>query len=160
MNEASYKKIIRWAEDVPVRKTILCVLNKGLPVIIAGIYALCILVCFFLYPVLLISLIGRPAVCFLSVTAVRYFLKFPRPYDVYHFKPLCGYHPGKNRSFPSRHTASGAIIALEIFRISAGLGVFTICLAVIIGMLRVVCGNHFVRDVAAAFIIAFIFYIV
>lgn len=160
MNETTYKKIIKWAEDVPVRKKILCLLNRGLPLVIAGMYVFCIILCFFFYPVLLVSLILKPLICFLAVTALRYFLKFPRPYDVYDFKPLCGYHPGKNRSFPSRHTASGAIIAFEIFRISTELGILAVGLAVGVGILRILCGNHFIRDVLSAFIIASFFYLI
>ena len=114
----------------------------------------------FLYPVLLVSLVLRPLLCFFTVTLLRYLLKFPRPYDVYDFVPLCGYHPGKERSFPSRHTASAAIIAFEIFRIASGFGSLALILAVMMGMLRVLCGNHFIKDVLAAFVLAFFFYII
>ena len=160
MNEMSYKKVMQWAEAVPVRKKLLCLLNTLLPVIIGGMYAFCMVVCFFLYPVLLVSLVLRPLLCFFTVTLLRYLLKFPRPYDVYDFVPLCGYHPGKGRSFPSRHTASAAIIAFEIFRIASGVGSLALILAVMMGMLRVLCGNHFIKDVLAAFVLAFFFYII
>ncbi len=64
MNEMSYKKVMQWAEAVPVRKKLLCLLNTLLPVIIGGMYAFCMVVCFFLYPVsepnLLLPLIFAP----------------------------------------------------------------------------------------------------
>ena len=47
MNEMSYKKVMQWAEAVPVRKKLLCLLNTLLPVIIGGMYAFCMVVCFF-----------------------------------------------------------------------------------------------------------------
>lgn len=157
MSKEQYLYIIGWAEAKPLRKKVLCRLNQFLPVLLAGIYMMCLVLCFFVYPVFLIRLIIRPALCFLSVTVLRYILKFPRPYDVYGFVPICGYHPGKNRSFPSRHAASAAIIALEIFHLWSGLGIFLIILALFIGALRILCGNHFVKDVLAAYVIAFLF---
>ncbi len=157
MNRERYMKILRWAEANPARKKLLCFFSKALPVILAGIYLFCLVICFFVYPVLLLRLILRPALCFLAVTFLRKLLKFPRPYDVYDFVPLCGYHPGKNCSFPSRHTASAAIIALEIFHFWTGLGVVTLLLALFIGLLRILCGNHFIKDVLGAWIIALIF---
>lgn len=42
---------------------------------------------FFVYPVLLLRLLLRPALCFLIVTLLRRLLKFPRPYDVYEYIP-------------------------------------------------------------------------
>ena len=156
MSKEQYLYIIRWAEAKPLRKKVLCRLNQFVPVLLAGIYMMCLVLCFFVYPVFLIRLIIRPALCFLSVTVLRYILKFPRPYDVYGFVPICGYHPGKNRSFPSRHAASAAIIALEIFHLWTSLGIFLIILALFIGALRILCGNHFVKDVLAAYVIAFL----
>lgn len=79
--------------------------------------------CLFVYPVLLLRLALRPALCFLTVTVLRKILNFQRPYDVYDYVSLCDYHPGKGCSFPSRHTASAAIIALEIFHLWHGIGI-------------------------------------
>ena len=89
MNEMSYKKVMQWAEAVPVRKKLLCLLNTLLPVIIGGMYAFCMVVCFFLYPVLLVSLVLRPLLCFFTVTLLRYLLKFPRPYDCLLYTSRC-----------------------------------------------------------------------
>lgn len=149
---------MHWAKIKPIREKIICGLTKYIPFIMAGIYFISIIFCFSVYPVALVRLILRPLLCFLTVTIIRNLLKKPRPYDVYDFKPLCGYHPGKNRSFPSRHTASAVILALEIFHLWGGfLGIFCICLAIIMGFLRVLCGNHFIKDVIAGIFIAFLF---
>lgn len=157
MSKEGYMNIICWAEAKPIRKKMLCLLSKILPVCLAVIYIFSLVVCFFVYPVLLIRLVLRPALCFLMVTILRKVLRFPRPYDVYDFVPICDYHPGKNQSFPSRHTASAAIIALEIFHVWTGLGIFTLLLALCTGLLRVLCGNHFIKDVFGAYGIALIF---
>ncbi|MDD3223070.1 MAG: phosphatase PAP2 family protein [Clostridia bacterium] len=156
MNRERYAALMKWGEDHSAQKKILCLLNKILPFLLAIIYGLALLLCTFVYPVLLINLILRPVLCFLFVTVVRYMLKFPRPYDVYNIMPMCDYHPGKMRSFPSRHTACAAIIAFEIFRLWNFIGLIAIVLAILIGLLRIVCGNHFIKDVALAFGIAFL----
>ena len=97
--------------------------------------------------------------CFITVTFLRNLIKAPRPYDVFDFIPLCGYHPGKNKSFPSRHTASAAILALEISHIFGGvIGIICIILALIMGVFRVLCGNHFIKDVIAGYFVALFFY--
>ena len=112
-----------------------------------------------MYPIAMPRLVLRPLLCFITVTLTRNFLKAPRPYDVFDFIPLCGYHPGKNKSFPSRHTASAAILAFEIFHLwGAILGIPCIVLAFIMGLFRILCGNHFIKDVIVGYLIAFIFY--
>ncbi len=156
MNEERYTGLIHWAERKPIRKKILCFFSRFLPICLAVIYICCLIICFFVYPVLLLRLLMRPALCFLIVTLLRRLLKFPRPYDVYEYIPLCDYHPGKNCSFPSRHTASAAIIALELFRLWSRLGCFLLILALFIGLIRILCGNHFIKDVLAAYAIALI----
>lgn len=157
MNRERYLCLIHWAEGQPARKKILCFLSRILPIVIAGIYILCLLGCLFVYPVLLLRLALRPPLCFLTVTVLRKILNFQRPYDVYDYVSLCDYHPGKGCSFPSRHTASAAIIALEIFHLWHGIGIIMLFLALLTGLLRILCGNHFIRDVLAAYGIAFVF---
>lgn len=159
MKEKHYQGILRWTEEHKSMKHLLRLLNWGLPWLLAALYLFMICICFFTYPVLLISMVMKPALCFLAVTLFRRILNFPRPYDIYHFIPLGSYHPGKGRSFPSRHTASAAIIALEIFHIWSGLGIFCIFIALVIGCLRIICGNHFIKDVAAAYAVALIIFL-
>ena len=157
MNKERYLSLIHWAGEQPARKKIFCFLNRSLPIVIGGIYILCLLGCLFVYPVLFFRLALRPALCFLTVTVLRKILKFPRPYDVYGYIPLCDHHPGKGCSFPSRHTASAAIIALEIFHLWRGIGAIILLFALLVGLLRILCGNHFIKDVLSAYGIALLF---
>lgn len=157
MNKEGYLNLIQWAEEKPVRKKILCGLTRLLPILLACMYVGAIFLCFFVYPVLLVRLILRPLLCFITVSVMRYILKFQRPYDVYDYIPLCSYHPGKRNSFPSRHTASATIIALELFHLWPIVGFAALFLAACMGTLRILCGNHFIKDVVGGFVIAFIF---
>ena len=159
MNRERYLLLMQWARERKGREMILCGMTKWIPFILAFFYIITILFCIFMYPIALPRLVLRPLFCFITVTLVRNFLKAPRPYDVFDFKPLCGYHPGKNKSFPSRHTASAAILALEISHLWGGfLGILCVVLAFIMGLFRILCGNHFIKDVIVGFLIAFIFY--
>ena len=115
MNRERYLSLMQWARERKEREMILCGMTKWIPFVLAFIYIISILFCIFMYPIAMPRLVFRPLLCFITVTFIRNILKAPRPYDVFDFKPLCGYRPGKNRSFPSRHTASAAILALEIF---------------------------------------------
>ena len=134
-------------------------MTKFIPIILAIVYFVSIIFCFFFYPAALIRLILRPLLCFMTVTIIRKQINAIRPYDLYDFVPLCGYHPGKNRSFPSRHTASAAILALEIHYLWGGiLGGLCVLLAITMGIFRILCGNHFIKDAIIGFLFAFAFY--
>lgn len=158
MTKENYLHMICWAEASPVRKRILCGINHIFPILLAVLYIFSLLTCFLMYPVFLLRLIFRPLFCFILVTILRVLIHAKRPYDVYDFKPLCGFHPGKDKSFPSRHSASAFIIALEIWNIWKYAGILALMLAVCIGISRVLCGNHFIKDVLGGFLIAFLFY--
>lgn len=158
MNKDRYIALIAWAKKKPVREQVLCGVTKWIPIFIGGFYIFTILFCMIMYPVALPRLILRPLLCFSTVTVLRNIVKAPRPYDVYGYIPLCGYRPGKNRSFPSRHTASAVILALEINIIFGGLlGVFCIILSFVMATFRVLCGNHFIKDVVAGLVLAVLF---
>ena len=159
MNRERYLLLMQWAREHKGREMILCGMTKWIPFILAFFYIISILFCILMYPIAMPRLVLRPLLCFITVTLTRNFLKAPRPYDVFDFIPLCGYHPGKNKSFPSRHTASAAILALEIFHLwGAILGIPCIVFAFIMGLFRILCGNHFIKDVIVGYLIAFIFY--
>ena len=160
MTEERYKQLMEWGRAHEGIRKCLCFLNKCLPIALAALYVLFLLGTVFIYPVYLLDLMLRPFLCFTFITIVRKIINRPRPYDVYHTAPMGSYTAGKNESFPSRHTGSAAIIALEIFRIAPEIGSICIFAALIIGGLRVICGNHFIKDVVAAFIVSALFYLV
>ena len=88
-----------------------------------------------------------PAVSFAVLSAVRYFLNFPRPYEKWEIKPL---YPKstKGKSFPSRHTFSAFIIAVSAFYFYPAAGIIIAAAGVVLALSRVLCGVHFIRDVA------------
>lgn len=158
MNRERYLFFIHWAKEFPIREKIICGLTKWIPITLGMFYFCSLVFCFFFYPVELFRLFVRPFACFSFVTVLRNLLKAPRPYDVFDYIPLCGYQPGKNRSFPSRHTASAVILALEMNEIFGGaFGSFCIVLSIVMGICRILCGNHFIKDVIVGGLIAILF---
>ena len=95
---------------------------------------------------------GMPAFKFVLATLLRKILNFPRPYDVYHFNPIGPYEPGKGKSFPSRHTASAFAIARALWYVDKSFFAIGFLIACSVGMLRIMTGKHFPKDVLAAMI--------
>lgn len=97
-----------------------------------------------------------PAVCFLSVTALRPVIHRQRPYDAFNLPPIGKWEKGKGKSMPSRHTASAVAIALAVMYVFPSVFVCAAMslLALLIAFLRVASGQHYPSDVAAAITLA------
>ena len=117
---------------------------------------------FISYPVLLISLLlnrdGRllesitvPLGVFVTVTLIRKFINCKRPYEKLAIEPLMP-KSTKGKSFPSRHTASAAVIAMTLFYIDFPIGIVFLVVAALIGLSSVCAGVHFPRDVIVGFL--------
>lgn len=100
---------------------------------------------------------------FLIVSVFRYLFNRQRPYERYDFKPAIP-KDTKGKSFPSRHVFSAAVIAVTFLvqrnPILVGLGAGLIVAALIIGVIRVIAGVHYVSDVLAAWACAGIGWII
>ena len=93
-------------------------------------------------------LILVPALSFVAVSIFRRLYNARRPYEVYGFKPLIRKET-EGKSFPSRHVFSIFVIAVTIWHFYPQ-ACIVLCLAgVILGVIRVVTGVHFPRDVIA-----------
>lgn len=89
-----------------------------------------------------------PALSFLGISIFRKFCDAQRPYEVYDFKPLLP-KDTKGKSFPSRHMFSIYVIAATVAHFypeaCIGLGFA----GIVLGVIRVITGVHFPRDVVA-----------
>lgn len=93
-----------------------------------------------------VSVLLSAAVPFLAVSAVRFLINAPRPYELYDFyekKPK----EKHGKSFPSRHVYSAFVIATLAFVYSIPLGVSLALIGVSLAAARVLLGIHFIRDV-------------
>lgn len=90
-----------------------------------------------------------PLAAFAGVTALRRALNLPRPYEQWPNGPLLP-ATAEGRSCPSRHVASAAIIAMELFWLQPVAGAVAWVLCAVVAFTRIVGGVHYPRDVAAA----------
>ena len=58
----------------------------------------------------------------------------------------------KGKSFPSRHTASAAVIAMTLLYVNIPVGIVFLAIALLIGISRICARVHFPRDVAAGYL--------
>ena len=168
MNSEQYASLRHWLEARPALKKAVVALNRFLPA-----------VPFAAYPVLLVLLNVRwfrllgtghaaaldfmpqivkavfvPAFVFLGGTVLRARLDFPRPYEQPGFVPLVEKET-HGHSFPSRHALSAAVLAAVWLYFYPAAGVCMTAVALLICVLRVLAGVHFIRDVAAGFALGF-----
>ena len=89
---------------------------------------------------------------FLAVSLLRFVLNTPRPYEVFEFYKQAPKNK-KGRSFPSRHVFSVFVIATVLMPSNVLLGCLLFLLGILLSVIRVLLGIHFIRDVlAGAFI--------
>ena len=169
MDPEQYHALRDWLDARPTARELVIAANHWLPA-----------VPFLCYPVLLVILnlhwfallrtgspaaldfmqtIARailvPGVTFWFGTVLRRRLNRPRPYEQPGFVPLVAKET-KGCSFPSRHALSAAVLAMVWLYFYRPFGVIMVCIALLICLLRVLAGVHFIRDVAAGAALGFV----
>lgn len=145
--------------------TVLTVLDKAITYITVFLYVGLLVYSFIsiskegstlLYRSLLI-----PGVSFVFVSFFRKVVSSPRPYEVYNFTPALN-KDTKGKSFPSRHVFSIFMVAFTYFQVNIYIGILLLVMGTGLAVIRVLGGVHFIKDVVAgammAFLISFICY--
>ncbi len=127
---------------------------------------------FVAYPILLIGLFGTrsdyllrsilvPLDGFIVVSVFRYLVNRRRPYETFDLPPVIPKETS-GKSFPSRHVFSAAIIAFTFLAIPQvmWIGIVLFVCAVLLAVIRVISGVHYISDVIAAGLIAAVIAIV
>lgn len=98
-----------------------------------------------------------PAVSFVLLTIVRALINRPRPYEKFELQPVIK-KDTKGNSFPSRHVFSATMIAMTFLLMSpfGWLGLLFLVVAVLLAVVRVLSGVHYISDVIAGFAVAVI----
>ena len=108
----------------------------------------------FIYPCMIIYLIKIKSPLLL-ITLIK---PLSRPFEILPLTPAVFHNPGE--SCPSNHTFSGAIISLMCLPLSLPLSIILFLMTILIGITRILCGLHYISDIIAAFMIAFIIYLI
>ncbi len=132
---------------------ILKIIYKILPIIVFISYPLILGYLVFTHDTRLFRCISVPLGVFLSLSVFRALLNAQRPYEKYGTKPLFSKET-KGKSFPSRHTASAAVIGMAALYVNTILGSVFLAVSVLIALSRIIGGVHFPKDVAAGFLYA------
>lgn len=169
MSAEQYQVLYRWFNAHPAIKRCVIFLDRWLP-----------LVPFVCYPVLLCLLnvhlvqlflvwksaaldfmleIARsifvPGLTFWGGTILRAKLNRPRPYEQPGFVPLVTKET-HGHSFPSRHALSAAVLAMVWLYFYPVIGWVMVGIALLICVLRVLTGVHYVRDVVCGAALGFL----
>ena len=161
MKKETYIKMTQPFRDNPDMAKGLQIANK-----------MCTGVMYLAYPVLLVYLFffGKyssyfsfwkallvPAISFVLLSVGRALINRPRPYEAFEIPPVIP-KDTKGNSFPSRHVFSATMIAMTFLLMSpwSWLGLVFLVVSVLLAVVRVVSGVHYISDVVAGIIVAVI----
>ena len=92
-----------------------------------------------------------PASGFVILSFLRKKINTPRPYEEWAIKPLLD-RDSPGQSMPSRHVFSATIISMACLHASLTMGMICLTLSAFLGLVRVLGGVHFPKDVVVGYI--------
>ena len=92
-----------------------------------------------------------PASSFVILSFLRKKINAPRPYEEWTIKPLLD-RDSPGQSMPSRHVFSATIISMACLHASLSVGVILLVLSAFLGLVRVLGGVHYPKDVVVGYI--------
>ena len=92
-----------------------------------------------------------PATGFVILSFLRKKINSPRPYEVWEIVPLLD-RDSSGQSMPSRHVFSATIISMACLHASLSVGVILLVLSAFLGLVRVLGGVHYPKDVVVGYI--------
>ena len=96
-----------------------------------------------------------PASGFVILSLLRKKINAPRPYEVWEIIPLLD-RDSPGQSMPSRHVFSATIISMACLHASLSAGVILLVLSALLGLVRVLGGVHYPKDVVVGYICALV----
>ena len=94
-----------------------------------------------------------PASGFVILSLLRKKINAPRPYEEWGIKPLLD-RDSPGQSMPSRHVFSATVISMACLHASLSVGVILLVLSALLGLVRVLGGVHYPKDVVVGYICA------
>ena len=96
-----------------------------------------------------------PASGFVIQSFLRKKINAPRPYEEWTIKPLLD-RDSPGQSMPSRHVFSATIISMACLHASLTMGMICLTLSAFLGLVRVLGGVHYPKDVVVGYICALV----
>ena len=96
-----------------------------------------------------------PASGFVILSFLRKKINAPRPYEVWEIVPILD-RDSPGQSMPSRHVFSATIISMACLHASLSVGVILLVLSAFLGLVRVLGGVHYPKDVVVGYMCALV----
>ena len=91
-----------------------------------------------------------PASGFVILSLLRKKINAPRPYETWEIVPLLD-KDSSGQSMPSRHVFSATIISMACLHASLTIGIISLVLSALLGLVRVLGGVHYPKDVLVGY---------
>ena len=152
-----YDHIASKIENKPIFLRLLRTFNRFMTVVMPMIY-LTLLATTYLQQGLgkqVLIYVFIPASGFVILSFLRKKINAPRPYEEWDIKPLLD-RDSPGQSMPSRHVFSATIISMACMHASLPIGMICLTLSAFLGLVRVLGGVHFPKDVVVGYICALV----
>ncbi len=146
MNEKRFQKVTEIIKKRKILVLSINILDKLITAITFLCYPLLLGYLFVNRSDLLLPAVLVPGVSFAVVTVFRRLYNSKRPYEVYDFDPVISKNT-LGKSFPSRHVFSIFVIAMTFMQVQWDLGIWFMVLGMLLAIIRVFGGVHFIKDV-------------
>ena len=150
-----YDHIASKIENKPIFLRLLRTFNRFMTVVMPMIY-LTLLATTYLQEGLgkqVLIYVFIPASGFVILSFLRKKINAPRPYEEWDIKPLLD-RDSPGQSMPSRHVFSATIISMACMHASLPIGMICLTLSAFLGLVRVLGGVHYPKDVVVGYICA------
>ena len=152
-----YDHIAGKIENKPIFLRLLRTFNRFMTVVMPMIY-LTLLATTYLQQGLgkqVLMYVFIPASGFVILSFLRKKINASRPYEEWDIKPLLD-RDSPGQSMPSRHVFSATIISTSCLHASLTMGMICLTLSAFLGLVRVLGGVHFPKDVVVGYICALV----
>ena len=148
MSKQFYINLNRSICSDKTKRQLVMVLNELVTYLIALIYFICLitLIVHHEFRQLFLAVL-TPVAGFVVARFLRVILRHPRPYQVMRIRPL-DREKKTSAAFPSCHVASAFVIGTTLLALSFTVaGILVLILGVVLAVLRVMSGGHYIKDV-------------
>ena len=152
-----YNHIAGKIENKPIFLRLLRTFNRFMTVVMPIVYLTLLTTIYFRegFGKQVLMYVFIPASGFVILSLLRKKVNAPRPYEEWTIKPLLD-RDSPGQSMPSRHVFSATIISMACLHASLSVGVILLVLSALLGLVRVLGGVHFPKDVVVGYICALV----
>ena len=152
-----YDHIAGKIENKPFLLSLLRTFNRFMTVVMPIVYLTLLTTIYFRegFGKQVLMYVFIPASGFVILSFLRKKINAPRPYEEWDIKPLLD-RDSPGQSMPSRHVFSATIISMACLHASLTMGMICLTLSAFLGLVRVLGGVHYPKDVVVGYICALV----